>query len=175
LAAALPNGWQLLVKEHPRQFGGVMDSGPYRDKHFYDQLNEIDKVHLVPMELDNDQLIAQAKATATIGGSVGWQGLLAGKPCLVFGKCWYSACGSCYRIESLAQAQQAMRLVTQTEPSQVRSDVLRFLVYVQGNLAIGAINDRLAAYSKRSPDELARGLAEGLARCLAKEKLEYIK
>jgi hypothetical protein len=83
LAAILPEGVRILVKENPKQ-GGYM-RGPL----FFHRLARIPAVTLLPSWADTHALTARARCVATITGTVGWEAIRLGKPALVFGRAWY--------------------------------------------------------------------------------------
>ncbi|OHB20646.1 MAG: hypothetical protein A2854_04705 [Parcubacteria group bacterium RIFCSPHIGHO2_01_FULL_56_18] len=171
LAEALPSGWHVYVKEHPRQFSGVLDSAPFRSEAFYRRLAALPQVQLLPVDSDALALIDGAVCTATVTGSVGWQGMLAGKPCILFGVSWYSPCRSCYNVKSLTDVKAALADIAHTTPVQVKEDLLKYLAFAQHDLLLGSNNETFARRSRRSLNELAVGLAKGLFARLAPQPL----
>ncbi|MXX90548.1 MAG: hypothetical protein F4213_17645 [Boseongicola sp. SB0677_bin_26] len=83
LARVLPDGVRILVKENPRQ--GAYMRGPM----FFHRLNRIPSVTFLPSWADTRALTLNAKAVASITGTVGWEAICQGKPALVFGNAWY--------------------------------------------------------------------------------------
>ena len=80
----LAPGWILLLKENPKQ--GYMHRGaPY-----WRRLSQLSAVRFAAPNLESSRLIAGAQLIATITGTAGYESLLAGKPCLVFGAAWYA-------------------------------------------------------------------------------------
>lgn len=95
----LPEGWSLLVKEHPAQFFTNNIYGYIgRDKIFYKKILALSNVFFVPRELDQFFLIDRAKCVATITGTAGWEASVRGKVALVFGDAWYQYAPNVYRI-----------------------------------------------------------------------------
>lgn len=166
LAAALPVGWRLLVKEHPRQFGAHVDASPFRSPQFYDVIAQLPRTQLVAMHTPTASLLAGCAATATVTGSIGWQGLLAGKPTLNFGRSWYAACRSCYVVSSVTEIRTALAEVQRKDPTAVERDVLTFLAYERAAFIIGGNGDRYVARSSRPPAQLAESLADAIAQCI---------
>lgn len=163
LASAVPAGWQVLVKEHPRQFSAHADASIFRSAAFYAELAAMPHVHLVGLTLPTEPLLKNCQATATGTGSIGWQGLLQGKPTLNFGRSWYAACRSCYVISSRADVSVALQTIQEKGSSVVELDVLKFLAHEQAQFIIGGNGDRYVERSKRSPDQLAASLADAIA------------
>ena len=90
LAAGLPPGHRLLVREHPSTFL----TGPrlVRNEESYAALLRIPGVELVSSEVDPFALIDAAAFVATVTGSVGLEAVARGKVTLVFGDATYLGC-----------------------------------------------------------------------------------
>jgi hypothetical protein len=78
VAASLPVGYRLYIKEHVSNRGR-------RPMEFYEALRAIPAVRLLPPDADTWALIREASAIAVITGTMGWEGLLYGKPVITFG------------------------------------------------------------------------------------------
>jgi hypothetical protein len=83
IASILPEGWQIYIKENPRQ--GSYARGPL----FFHRLSRIRGVRLVPLDTSTYELAARAQLSATVCGTVGYENLCAGRPVVVFGGAWY--------------------------------------------------------------------------------------
>ncbi|MDP7477526.1 MAG: hypothetical protein QF442_03700, partial [Candidatus Peribacteraceae bacterium] len=83
LAACIPEGVQIYVKEHPNQ-GELL-----RDVEFYETLNATASVTLVPRSTNTFDLSENAVAIATATGNAGLEGLFKGRPVLLFGHRYY--------------------------------------------------------------------------------------
>lgn len=84
LHAALPDGWTILLKENPAQ-GFVR-----RSEAFYARLAALAMVAWVDDATPSDALIDRAAVSASLAGTVGYEALRVGKPCLYFGSPWYA-------------------------------------------------------------------------------------
>lgn len=111
VAAALPAGWSVYVKEHPTQFsyGGTGEQA--RSQRYYEDLAALPGVRLVPLETASLKLIDQARAVATVTGMAGWEALCRGRPVLVFGNAWYAPCRGAWRVSSLEECRTALAAV----------------------------------------------------------------
>ncbi len=78
IARSLPIGHRLYVKEHVSNRGR-------RPMSFYDTLKAIPSVRLIGPDADTWSLIQNASAIAVITGTMGWEGVLFGKPVITFG------------------------------------------------------------------------------------------
>lgn len=137
LAACLPVGWQVLVKEHNWQLQPFSRGQSSRDEVFYRDLVSIPGVKLVPMSMPSFELIDGASAVATVAGSVGWEAINRGKPALVFGEAWYQYCDGVYRIVDIHDCRHAIqRIQGGARPDQER--IRRFVAAVE-DVAINAV------------------------------------
>jgi hypothetical protein len=162
-AKALPPGHELYVKEHPRQFSlKTLKSLHYRDVDFYQRMAALPGVRLMPIETDTQSLIEGALGVITITGSAGWEGLLAGKPCLAFGVPWYAANRSCHSVRSLEDCRAAFSACLHSNPTRVERDLVTFLAYIQGGL-IHATSNALFARGAPEFDLLVKNLATAIA------------
>ncbi len=85
ISKSLPVGCRLYVKEHVSNRGR-------RPLAFYKRLRETFGVRLLGPDEDTWTLIRDAAAVAVITGTVGWEGLLFGKPVVTFGNVFYNEC-----------------------------------------------------------------------------------
>lgn len=83
IAHCLPVDRWLYVKEHPAMLAGI------RSLRFYRQIIALPNVRLVDQRVDSHLLIPHAEAVLTITGTAGWEGLMFGKPVVLFGRCFY--------------------------------------------------------------------------------------
>src|SRR3989338_2152553 len=108
LAAALPNGWQVYVKEHPAQLGvhgGNETAGRWLG--YYKTIAAIPHVRLVPINTNTFALGDHAKATATMTGTAAWEAIMRGKPAIVFGYPWFQHAPGILRAESVEDCRRA--------------------------------------------------------------------
>jgi capsule polysaccharide export protein KpsC/LpsZ len=101
----------------------------YRDKDYYELLCSIPKLVLVPLDADYQELMRSSAFCATITGSVGWESMLAGKPAMVFGYSWYSACPACFRVTSIDECRRAISAMKQMSKEDVHRALMRYLIY----------------------------------------------
>ncbi|MBI5456421.1 hypothetical protein HY969_01645 [Candidatus Kaiserbacteria bacterium] len=108
LAAALPEGWELYIKEHPSQWllrtKTRYSSARYRG--YYRRLAAIPRVRLVPTNMPVRQLVEASLAVATITGSVGVEAVVRGKHALIFGAVWYRDCPGVVRVQSVEDCER---------------------------------------------------------------------
>lgn len=112
LAAALPTGWALYVKEHPVQWlsRGFNYVGS-RYQGFYEMIAAIPNVFVLPIETNSLRLIDVCQAVATVTGTAGWEATLRGKPALVFGHPWYQDYPELFRVGDVASCRAAFAAI----------------------------------------------------------------
>lgn len=161
LARALPEGWVLAVKEHPRQLG---DRRPdlrclhYGRRPLYQGIAEIDNAVLMDAFAPAADLIAGAKLTASCNGSSVFEGLKQGIPGLTFVETWHSACASAPAVHDLSVLPQQLAALAAKPPKTVRADLERFVKDESQRWFVGANDDRAAELSARDRDDLVRSM-----------------
>ena len=88
LSLSVPQGWKVLVREHPFTFENSF-SPRFRNKQFYDAIEEMDNVQLLSLEHKPYDLIDNSKVVSTLTGSVGLQALCRERPVVAFGYSGY--------------------------------------------------------------------------------------
>lgn len=131
IAASLPDGWFLYVKEHPMQWWmrGSRDPARYmnvRYSGYYLRVANIPRVKLIPPETDTFTLMQKARAVATVTGTVGFEALMRLKPVLLFGHSWYKFFPSLFRITDVSSCRAALDRISKGFAVD-RQDVLHFL------------------------------------------------
>jgi hypothetical protein len=85
LAAALPEGWKIVVKENPKQLHFR------RSAAFYRRMRAIPSVVWAPDDLPSGDLLRWSRIVATICGTLGLEALRIGRGCICFGDAWYGS------------------------------------------------------------------------------------
>lgn len=93
IAKSLPAGHYLYVKEHTSSYG-------LHDINFYKQIKSIPNVKLVSPFYETKLLLKKAIAPIVLTSTVGWEGLLLGKPVIVLGEVFYNLSGMTYKVNS---------------------------------------------------------------------------
>jgi hypothetical protein len=129
LAADLPEGWRIYVKENPRQ--GSFARGPM----FFHRLTRLRGVQFVPSDTSTHELSSRARFTASVVGTAGWEAVRKGRPTMVFGNPWYKslpgvvpwragldfAAVAATRIDHAALEEQAGRIVARCHPGVIET------------------------------------------------------
>ncbi|MHB9149523.1 MAG: capsular polysaccharide export protein, LipB/KpsS family [Thermoleophilia bacterium] len=122
IARSLPPGWSLYVREHPSQFRDRPFYGEQgRDKGLYEDLRDLPATWLVAFDMDAFKLIDEAQAVATATGTAGWEAVVRGVPCLLFGHAWYRGCPGVRFIQSQSDVARGARRCRGGRGSRCRS------------------------------------------------------
>jgi hypothetical protein len=174
LAAAIPAGWRILVKEHNWQLQPFSRGQISRDEAFYIDMVNIPGVSLVPMETPSFDLIDGSAAVATVAGSVGWEAVNRGKPALVFGEAWYQHCDGVYRISNAQDCHNAItQVIRGASPSRAR--IRCFLAALECVAVRAVLEPRQEASSGISHDDNVGALTESFRRRLSELPAREVK
>jgi len=102
LSFYLPSDCLIYVKEHPMQGAQCRDVQLYRD------LVELPNAKLVPLSTDTYKLIEHSIAVASITGTAGFEGLMVGKPYLMFGYQIYMYAPGTFNIRNNEDCKEAI-------------------------------------------------------------------
>ena len=162
LAKSLPEGWWLYVKEHPWQLQGFSRGEMQRSEDFYRRLAALRNTRLMPLSADTGELIASARAVATVTGSVGWQAICQGVPALVFGSAWYRGCEGAFQVRSVSDCKAALDAVAdgyRVEGSAPRE----WLAAVQEVCVPGFLEPDVESVEALDVQDAAEAMADALA------------
>jgi len=129
VAAALPEGWKLYIKEHPSQWWRRSKTrfSSVRYPGYYERLARIPGVTLVPISTDSLILTNASRTTATVTGTAGWEALLRGKSPLVFGFVWYGDCPGVTHVTSVDDCKHAFAEISKVPVRDMSKGVFAFL------------------------------------------------
>ena len=114
LADMLPQGIDLVLKEHPVSIGRNPVS-------FLRRLTRRENVHLVDPHASSHELIRRSRAVAVISSTVGLEALLHGRAVLTMGQPFYSGYGVTVDVDSFRELPQAIERVLNFEPDRERT------------------------------------------------------
>ncbi len=166
IAAALPDGWRVYVKEHPSQFAPQFVSERGRWSSLYETLAAIPKVSLVPLRTGSFDLIDNSRAVATITGTSSWEALVRGIPTLVFGEAWYKGCPGSYSIRTADQCRDALKRIAAGE--RPNADAVRLFLHTAENTAfVGFLSSDDAPMAGIDEATNIQRLTKAIAECYA--------
>jgi hypothetical protein len=118
VAEALPQGYDLVLKEHPMSVGrnGLA---------LLRRLTRIENVRLLEPYASSHELIRRASAVAVISSTVGLEALLYARPVLTLGQPFYSGYGLTLDVDSFREIREKVPALLRFSPDRER--ILRFL------------------------------------------------
>ena len=160
IAAQLPPGHVLYVKDHPHDIG-------YRDPADYRRLNAIPNIRLLEACVPGKQVIRHAYGVVTITGTAGFEAMLMRKPVVCFGTTFYTGYEGVRQLDHIRDLRAALHGLT---PDSLPDDesLLDYLEAYFASIHPGMISffAGRAAKSGIDLDENARVVAQGLARTI---------
>lgn len=159
IAKSLPAGYRLYVKEHFSNRGR-------RSPAFYESVSSNPPVRLLRHDTDSWALLRDASAIAVITGSMGWEGLLLGKPVISFGEIFYNACPLVHRGGHHPKDEwSALFRRAILEHGHDERTMLAFVAAVQETTYPGFLKNGLT-FPKALAPENVKNLARALAAVL---------
>ena len=102
----------IYLKEHPRTFSHPVDHDAQRSVMEYEQIRrKCPNVVFIDSAYTPFELIDKSFAVALTTGTAGWEALLRGTPCLLFGDNWYAGCPGIFRIRTAQDAENALEAI----------------------------------------------------------------
>jgi Capsule polysaccharide biosynthesis protein len=118
VADALPQGYDLVLKEHPMSLGR-------NSIRLLRRLRQRANVRLVEPYTNTHELIRRSEAVVVIGSTVGIEALLYDKPVLTLGVPYYAGFGVTLDVESFAELHEKVPELLRFRPEPER--ILQFL------------------------------------------------
>lgn len=118
IAESLPQGVDLVLKEHPMSVGRNPPA-------LLRRLSRRPEVRIVDPFTSSHELIRRAEAVAVISSTVGLEALLHGRPVLTCGQPFYAGYGITVDVDSFRELPDAVTQVLRFQPD--RDQTLRFL------------------------------------------------
>lgn len=145
LASSIPEDVILYVKEHPAYW--LMKDrnecvSEARTKWFYDRMNSLPNVVLLPHDYSSFELLDNCQCVATANGTVGWEALFKGKSVLAFGNYFYNYFDKVYKIKNAEECENAIRtILTEGKHTFNKKDLRVFLKTMEDVILISGKGD----------------------------------
>lgn len=148
LSNLLPSNWQIYAKENPKQ--GCEQRGP----EFFHRLNAMKNVKYLRKDNNTTLLLENCQFVATVTGTAGWEAVLGGKPCLVFGLAWYAGMPGVVRYSN----EITIDVILSQRPT--REEKIKYLEKIYSKTREGIFDlDYAVIYKNYSSDRNAHALA----------------
>jgi Capsule polysaccharide biosynthesis protein len=160
IAASLPIGYRLYVKEHLSNRGR-------RPLSFYNQLRAIPSARLLGPDADTWSLIRNASAVAVITGTMGWEALMFECPVVTFGTVFFNHHPSVLRASEYPKDRWFEVFNTATSGQAVdREATLAMIVALHDSSVPGFIANPNVFPEVLEPENVKR-LADALASAIS--------
>ena len=134
LLAALPDGMTVWVKEHPFMFDMFAQDRHERPVEFYKHLLKDPRVRFINRSVPTRALLEKGVIFASTNGTISWEAMRIGKPCIIFGWSWFSECASCFVVDSVNGLRAAFSVAMRKTQAEVLADLDEFLVFFEKRL-----------------------------------------
>ncbi len=175
LAASLPAGMKLLVKEHPRSLG-------LRPFSYYKELFNIPNLYIADLHAPSMPMVNQSEFVAVISGTIGLEAIMAEKPVLILGHPKYEdmpgqMTQKCYNLFELPDAIRNLLKTYRYD----RNEIVTFLsALIEGSVAIDLYSSLLLKPGRHSfqgdevsSDDNIRSLADYILKRVDEVKNEH--
>ena len=102
VAKSLPVGYSVYVKPHHNDFG----SKPIA---YFKEIASRPNVRFIKTYCNSQELARKCAAVVTISGTVGWEGIILGKPVITFGNVFYNAYDQVMQVSDITQLPDLLR------------------------------------------------------------------
>jgi hypothetical protein len=99
LAKSIPFDWKIYVKEHPATIGWRV-----RPFSFYRDIRQYPNVKLIPIDMDNMQVVKNSQMVVAISSTAAWEAVLFyNKPVITFSRAVYNVTGLARQCSDLTE------------------------------------------------------------------------
>lgn len=123
IAKSLPIGYSLYVKPHHNDFGNLPAS-------YYRNLVCRPNIRMLKVGTNSQDLVRNCSAVLTISGTVGWEGIILGKPVITFGRVFYNHFDQVTHVRDVAELPRLLKEAV----SDYRPDPELMLKYVSAHI-----------------------------------------
>jgi len=155
ISAALPEGYYLYVKEHPKQ-----DSNIYRSKKFFNRINKLKNVRLVATNVKTEILTEHCVATATLTGTAAWESIFNLKPVLLFGNFCYQYSKGVFKIKANQDLKDAIQNIVGGN-CLTKKDVILFVKALSDCSKEGYVDEYYKSLIRVSFEQAVENISEG--------------
>ena len=172
LSTALPDGYILYVKDHPRQFVDKMDIAKvnFRNIHEYEAINSLPNTFFLDPEIDSKEIIKNAKLVSACTGSALWEALLECVPSISFGFTWHADCESSPNFSSVKSINDQIKKLLEKDKKNVKDDLYEFILKNKDCFIQSHFGEIMANESKLDTNLLADNFSAAIEQ-LAEQKI----
>jgi hypothetical protein len=175
LSRLIPNDWLIYVKEHKSQFHPLMEGQTGRKQYFYTDLQKLENVKCVSTNEDVFKLIDNAKAVATLTGTIGFESVVRGTPALVFGNAWYAPLDQVFQIWDNSDLKAAIDYIKTHQKKDSIEDISKYLKMLENGYGIYAYHYKgYKKYTGLNKTPSIAALSDSIRRILDRPSPEAI-
>lgn len=159
LSALVPSNTLIYIKEHPAQasYGSVG-----RSAFFYEELLKLKNVRLITESAETFDLIDNCVGIVSATGTAGWEGVLRGKPFLMFGHHIYQYSPAVFPIKTVDDCKNALTKIFDNSFVVNQDEIRLFLKAFEETAINGDTVPYRMAVSALSIDENIKSISTAL-------------
>lgn len=133
LSEAIPEDWELYVKEHRGQYQAPWGFPENRDSNYYRELLGIKKVKLIGMDVSTFELEKYCVCVATATGTAGFEAMFRNKQVILFGGIVYQYAPGVYSVRTREECKCAIKIIEKNHEEYVtnKKDMANWLLHLQ--------------------------------------------
>lgn len=161
----------IIVKEHPRQLR--MRYTDIRRKHFrsskfYETIQTLENVRLVPAETKTSDLIKNASLIVSSTGSSMWEGMIQGIPCVSLARNWHCSFKWSPYLLDIQDPNEYINEAISTPSRRILEDLDLFLEEIKSSLIESADCELVANLSKMPIQSLVNNFEKAIIEIIEK-------
>ncbi|RMJ03932.1 Capsule polysaccharide biosynthesis protein [Marinobacter litoralis] len=158
LWTALPDSWDLIVKEHSNAVG---DRSPL----FYARLKGHPNLFFAKVSTDSYSLIRGARAVFTISGTSAYEAALMGVPSFTFSNCFFNCHPLCQRVSISDLKYKGIKSLITESLSSKENPSLQLTAWLEKYSMEGQVGDPIRLPSCMEPSNI-QNIARALKRMI---------
>jgi hypothetical protein len=164
ISKAIPDDWVIYVKENTIQWKRSNgDLGRYYD--YYQQILLNKNVQLISTEISSFELFKSCSAVATVTGTAAWEGIMRGKPALIFGYTWFMNCEGVFFVDSYKDCKKVIdNIINGYEINE--GNIIKYLGAVEKVSVKGYAHNRFRPASDIDENENIKNITEKIVERL---------
>jgi hypothetical protein len=167
LSNIIPKNWKIVVKEHPRQLIIDYRNFHYRSKKFYIDLQKIKNVIYMSSKSNYLELLKHCRVTATISGSVTFDGLLINKPGITFASTWLDDHRYVNLYKNLPDLTFFLKNIKNNKFTKFEKELKNFFLRNRGKFYNGCSFDGWwSIYSRKIRNIMIKNSVNALLKCI---------
>lgn len=167
LEKAIPENYNIVVKEHQSQLYKSVEAAAGRPPGFYRRLKAVSsRIYLVDASEDPFRLLDSASVTCTVSGTIGWESAIRGTPTLVFGRAWYENMPRVHKVKSVEDIKTIWHVLIEEKNKDMNTKIENFHASLEKFFIRAPHYKAFVNKASRSSDLSAQNITEGIVQYL---------